>query len=169
MTYEELTVDLPKAIEQAFILSPGYIGADSLDLERFIVTVWKAPVTMDNYKAVAQSFRQWYKEHAPDEYHDPPDRAAMSTSPAVDGLVLKAPWGGVRTGATGRPRGIPNPNGGRKTLSPNGHSVARNVTLDPDVYRQVAQYATANGLSFSAGLNALLSKKELNHEHETIL
>ena len=62
-----------------------YIGADSLDLERFI-EVKQVAVTVDNYKAVAQAFRAWYKDHAPDEYHDPP-----SEFPGVGGG-----WGGIR-------------------------------------------------------------------------
>lgn len=47
--------------------------------------------------------------------------------------------------------------GGRKTNNPVGPTVARNVTLDPDVYRQVAQYAIDNRLTFSAAINAMLS------------
>ena len=141
MTYDELTSTLPQTIADAFIISPGYIGADSLDLEHYIETVWREPVSMENYKQVAQSFRQWYKEHHADEYHDPP-----SDFPGVGGG-----WGGYRI----RPPG--SKPAGRKTINPAGAQVKVTVRLDPDVHRHVETYATANGLTFNAALNAMLS------------
>jgi hypothetical protein len=149
MTYDELTLDLPPSLAKAFIICPGYIGADSLDLEHFIETVWKAPVTEKNYKAVAQAFRQWYKEHHADEYHDPP-----SEFPGVGGG-----WGGYRI----RPPGSLPP--GRKPLNPKGaQTKPTTIRLDPDVYRLVTWHATARGNSFNASLNMLLGEALKLHE-----
>lgn len=110
MTYDELTATLPQDLANAFTVSPGYIGADSLDLETFIETVWKVPVTVDNYKAVAQQFQAWYKERSPDEYHDPP-----AEFPGVGGG-----WGGARPG---------NPNGKRGGARPGSGPTVRRIQL----------------------------------------
>jgi hypothetical protein len=148
MTYDELTSTLPPALADAFILAPGYIGADSLDLETYIETVWKAPVTVENYKAVAQSVRQWYREHCPDEYHDPPREF-----PGVGGG-----WGGYRI----RPPG--SKPAGRKTINPKGaQTKPTTIRLDPDVYKAVMAYAGANRVSFNAALNALLEERNMSY------
>ena len=155
MTYDELTEQLPARIADAFILAPGYIGADSLDLEHYIETVWKAPVTEKNYKAVAESFRQWYKKHHPDEYHDPP-----TVFPGIG-----HGWGGARAGG-GHKRGVPNPGAGRKPISPAGRRAAVHVTFDPDLRRLVQWHAAARGNTFSESVNVLLAEALTTHEVE---
>ena len=153
MTYEELTVDLPVDIANAFILSPGYIGADSLDLEHFIETVWKAPVTIENYKAVAQAFRRWYRVRAPDEYHDPPSADEMR---AVGYDVGGHTWIRPGRGAGGGRKPGPGPR--NKPRNPHGVRIAAHVTFDPDIHAAVKAYAAEKGgLTFSAAINAMLS------------
>ncbi len=69
--YQDLTASLSPKNEQAITFAPMFIGGDSMDIDCFITDVWNRPVTDDNYKAVMQLFRAWYKLIAPDEYHDP--------------------------------------------------------------------------------------------------
>lgn len=71
--YADLLESLDDATEQAFLLAPGYIGADSEDLIYWLEEVYSQPVTMDNYGRVAQLFRLWYAATHLDEYHNPPD------------------------------------------------------------------------------------------------
>lgn len=73
LRYADLLESLDDATEQAFLLSPGYIGADSEDLLFWLETVYGQPVTMANYGRVAQLFRLWYAATYPAEYHNPPD------------------------------------------------------------------------------------------------
>lgn len=70
--YLELTKGMSERNGQAFVLCPMFIGGDSTDIERFVVEVYKKPVTDENYKEVAKMFRQWYSEvGAINEYHEP--------------------------------------------------------------------------------------------------
>lgn len=112
MTYDELTATLPKNLADAFIVSPGYIGGDSLDLEAFIEEK-QITVTVENYRTVAQQFRAWYREHAPDEYHDPPTEAEM----------MAWGWGGFR----------PRPEGSKPAGRPDLGKVSISITIDADL------------------------------------
>lgn len=69
--WRALTVGLSEKNEQALLVCPVFIGGDSSDITVFVEDVWNQPVTDENYKEVAQAFRAWYEQHAPDEYHDP--------------------------------------------------------------------------------------------------
>jgi len=71
MTFDELTTELSEQNCRALLLCPMYIGGDSTDIITFVENVYSQPVTDSNFKQVAQEFRQWYKQVAPDEYHDP--------------------------------------------------------------------------------------------------
>lgn len=75
--WDALTVELSAKNSQALLLCPMFIGADSIDITTFVVDVWAQPVTDANYLAVAQAFRRWYAEVAPDEYHDPEPTQAL--------------------------------------------------------------------------------------------
>lgn len=56
----------------AFMVSPMFIGGDSTDLETFLLDRYTGePITSATMRQVAQQFREWYRETAPDEYHDP--------------------------------------------------------------------------------------------------
>ena len=116
MNYDELTASLPPDVANAFILAPGYIGADSIDLILYI-TENQITVTPDNYLQVAQAFRQWYKEAAPDEYHDPPSSY----------IEAFGRWGhgGWRPGAGGAP------GTGRPKLPDDERRVQISITLHP--------------------------------------
>lgn len=116
MTYDELTASLPPDIANAFILAPGYIGADSVDLILYI-TENQITVTPNNYLQVAQSFRQWYEEIAPNEYHDPPSSY----------VEIFGGWGhgGWRPGAGGAP------GTGRPALPEGERRVQVSVRLHP--------------------------------------
>lgn len=142
MTYDELTADLPEDIAQAFILCPMYINADSLDMETFIETVYQRPVTVANYKSVAQLFRSWYKQTYPDEYQDPPTESEM----------VAPGWGGARY----RPPGSQPP--GPAPRSPAGARVKLTFRLDPDLHRHASAYAQSHALSLSDALNQLIDK-----------
>lgn len=71
-SYEDLTEGVDGDTWQAFMLAPGYIGADSEDLINFIENVYGQPVNNDNHKRVAQLFRFWYAATHPNEYRNPP-------------------------------------------------------------------------------------------------
>ena len=73
--YVDLLEPLDDATEQAFLLSPGYIGADSEDLIFWLEEVYGQPVTMANYGRVTQLFRLWYACEHPREYHNPPNES----------------------------------------------------------------------------------------------
>lgn len=70
--YADLTESLDDHDSQAFILAPGAIGADSIDLEHFVENVYSQPVTTSNWQRVLQLFRLWYACEHPDEYQNPP-------------------------------------------------------------------------------------------------
>lgn len=69
--WQELTAGLSEKNAQSLLLCPMFINGDSSDIDTFVCDFWRRPVTDENYLAVAQAFKEWYKEHAPDEYHDP--------------------------------------------------------------------------------------------------
>lgn len=69
--WRALTVSLNEKNEQALLVCPMFIGGDSSDITVFVEDVWNQPVTDENYREVAQAFRAWYAQHAPDEYHAP--------------------------------------------------------------------------------------------------
>lgn len=80
LRYTDLLENLDDTTGQAFLLAPGYIGADSEDLLYWLEEVYGQPVTMANYGRVAQLFRFWFASAHPDEYHDPPDvRPGLAT------------------------------------------------------------------------------------------
>lgn len=80
MTYTELTIGLSEKNSQALLICPMFIGGDSTDIETFIEDVYQQPVTDANYKEVAALFREWYKQAAPDEYHEPlPTQSLMAS------------------------------------------------------------------------------------------
>lgn len=83
-------VEMDGQTEQAFLLSPGFIGADSEDLIYFVEEVYRQPVTMSTYPRVAQLFRFWYAATHPDEYCDPPepgDSALLELNLRYDGAA----------------------------------------------------------------------------------
>lgn len=56
----------------AFLVSPMFIGGDTTDLETFLLEHYTgSPVTPATMRQVAQQFREWYRQTAPGEYHDP--------------------------------------------------------------------------------------------------
>lgn len=72
-SYADLAEDLDETTEQAFLLAPGFIGADSEDLIYFVETVYGQPVTMSNHARTLQLFRLWYAFINPDKYQNPPE------------------------------------------------------------------------------------------------
>lgn len=87
-SYADLVEEMDSKTEQAFLLSPGFIGADSEDLIYFVEAVYCQPVTMSTYPRVAQLFRFWYAATYPDEYCDPPepgDSALLELNLRYDG------------------------------------------------------------------------------------
>lgn len=72
LRYADLLESLDADTEQAFLLFPRHIGADSEDLIYWLEEVYGQPVNQDNYGRVVQLFRFWYAATHPDEYHDPP-------------------------------------------------------------------------------------------------
>lgn len=80
----ELTKDLSPLNYQALMIGlPMFIGADSLDVETYIVDHFGEPVTDDNYKEVGFGFKRWYKENYPTEYHDPEMEMFRFTPPSI--------------------------------------------------------------------------------------
>lgn len=72
-SYVDLVEGLDETTEQAFLLAPGFIGADSEDLIYFVETVYDQPVTMSNHARTLHLFRLWYASTSPDEYQNPPE------------------------------------------------------------------------------------------------
>ena len=69
---EELTKDLSRQNYHALMIGlPMLIGADSLDVETYIVDHFGQSVIDENYKEVGFGFKRWYKKTYPTEYHDP--------------------------------------------------------------------------------------------------
>jgi hypothetical protein len=69
----------------------------------------------------------------------------------------------MTTRKPGRPKGIPNPNGGRK---PKGASrrTEHTITLDPTILLLVQGHAKARGDSLSESVNTLLGEALRHHE-----
>lgn len=82
--------------------------------------------------------------------------AEMAAEPLEEYEPVGNGWGGSRRGAG--MAGRKNPNAGRKTINPAGHTVARNVTFDPDIFQRVLWHAEEHGITFSAAVNMLLSE-----------
>lgn len=80
-SYKQLMQVDDKA-EQALLLAPGYIGADSEDFIFWLEHIYGQPVTRENHKRVMQLFRVWYAATHPDEYHEP-----TKASPTLAALV----------------------------------------------------------------------------------
>lgn len=67
-----LLAPLSEKDASAFMVSPMFIGGDSVDLETWLVEVYDGePVTSATVRQVVQQFREWYRETAPEEYHEP--------------------------------------------------------------------------------------------------
>lgn len=74
LSANDLLSSLDQTTEQSFLLSPGFIGADTEDLLHWLKTIYSHPVNMQNYPRVAQLFRLWYACTYPAEYQDPPEK-----------------------------------------------------------------------------------------------
>lgn len=72
LDYAGLTEGMDDRTAQAFLLAPGFIGADSEDITYFVEEVYRQPVTQGNHVRVAQLFRLWYAWTCPEEYCNPP-------------------------------------------------------------------------------------------------
>lgn len=69
--WRELTAALSEKEDSALSTWPVFVGGDSVDMDCFIVDVWRRPVTPDTLRATVEAFNAWYKIVAPDEYHEP--------------------------------------------------------------------------------------------------
>lgn len=121
-SYDELTATMSERNRVAFTLAPGYIGGDSTDIEAFVEEVYQKPVTDENMREVAQLFRRWYKEQAPDEYHDPPSEFARPGAPLGNTNAVKPA---------------------------HQHLVRLSVTVEPDQLAWLKQQAKAQQLTLS--------------------
>ena len=69
--WNELTAALSEREDSALSTWPAFVGGDSVDMECFILDVWRRPVTPENLRQTVEAFNAWYKIVAPNEYHDP--------------------------------------------------------------------------------------------------
>jgi len=69
--WRELTAALSEQEDSALANWPVFVGGDSVDMDCFILDVWRRPVTSDNLRQTVEAFNAWYKIVAPDEYHEP--------------------------------------------------------------------------------------------------